>query len=212
MRSARSRCTAADHRPAQGRRRQQRSGGRRDHRPDAAVASRRGPRGCRPQSRSCTRRPRRCWSWDQARRSRRACSGSASWRREGSGRGRSTCAAAAIRHSGTRISTRTTTAPEPRSSSWRPRSSDAGIRQVDGSIVGDGSYFDSKRGTPATGYRPSIELEGELDALSYDAGFQSSAESSLQPGRRCGPRQAFASVLKSIGRQGPEAHAGSPPG
>jgi D-alanyl-D-alanine carboxypeptidase/D-alanyl-D-alanine-endopeptidase (penicillin-binding protein 4) len=75
----------------------------------------------------------------------------------------------------------------------------AGIRQVDGPIVGDGSYFDSKRGTPATGYRPSIELEGQLDALAYDAGFQSSAESSLQPQPTLWAAQAFASVLKSSG-------------
>ncbi|HEY2657118.1 MAG TPA: D-alanyl-D-alanine carboxypeptidase/D-alanyl-D-alanine-endopeptidase [Solirubrobacteraceae bacterium] len=75
----------------------------------------------------------------------------------------------------------------------------AGIRQVDGPIVGDGSYFDSKRGTAATGYRPSIELEGQLDALAYDAGFQSSAESSLQPQPTLWAAQAFASVLKSSG-------------
>jgi D-alanyl-D-alanine carboxypeptidase/D-alanyl-D-alanine-endopeptidase (penicillin-binding protein 4) len=75
----------------------------------------------------------------------------------------------------------------------------AGIRQVDGPIVGDGSYFDSRLGTPATGYRPSIELEGQLDALAYDAGFQSSAESSLQPQPTLWAAQAFASVLKSSG-------------
>ncbi len=74
-----------------------------------------------------------------------------------------------------------------------------GIRQINGSIVGDGSYFDSRRGTPATGYRPSLELEGELDALSYDAGFQSSADSSLQVQPTLWAAQAFASVLKSAG-------------
>jgi len=73
----------------------------------------------------------------------------------------------------------------------------AGIRQVDGSIVGDGSYFDGKRGTPATGYRPSLEVEGQLDALAYDAGFQSSADASLQPNPTLWAAQAFAAVLKS---------------
>ncbi len=92
----------------------------------------------------------------------------------------------------------------------------AGIRQVDGTIVGDGSYFDSERGTPATGYRPSIELEGQLDALAYDAGFQSSAESSLQPQPTLWATQAFASALKSSGVRVPKrtriATGVTPPG
>jgi len=74
-----------------------------------------------------------------------------------------------------------------------------GVRRIDGSIVGDGSYFDSRRGTPATGYHPSLEVEGQLDALAYDAGFQSSAYASLQPNPTLWAAQAFATVLKSAG-------------
>jgi len=45
-----------------------------------------------------------------------------------------------------------------------------GITRVDGSIVGDESYFDSLRGDPASGYAPDPELVGELSALSFDRG------------------------------------------
>jgi D-alanyl-D-alanine carboxypeptidase/D-alanyl-D-alanine-endopeptidase (penicillin-binding protein 4) len=46
-----------------------------------------------------------------------------------------------------------------------------GIRALKGSVVGDESRFDSLRGTPATGYQPADEVEGELSALAYDKGF-----------------------------------------
>jgi D-alanyl-D-alanine carboxypeptidase/D-alanyl-D-alanine-endopeptidase (penicillin-binding protein 4) len=44
------------------------------------------------------------------------------------------------------------------------------ITQVDGTIIGDESYFDSLRGDPATGYAPDPNLVGELSALSFDRG------------------------------------------
>jgi D-alanyl-D-alanine carboxypeptidase/D-alanyl-D-alanine-endopeptidase (penicillin-binding protein 4) len=56
----------------------------------------------------------------------------------------------------------------------------AGIHSVSGTVVGDESYFDSRRGTVATGFRPDLEYEGELSALAYDAGFQSAYETALQ--------------------------------
>jgi D-alanyl-D-alanine carboxypeptidase/D-alanyl-D-alanine-endopeptidase (penicillin-binding protein 4) len=46
-----------------------------------------------------------------------------------------------------------------------------GITAVQGGIVGDASYFDSARGTPATGYRLSSDVEGALSGLIYDRGF-----------------------------------------
>src|SRR4029077_1096101 len=46
-----------------------------------------------------------------------------------------------------------------------------GLTGVNGRIVGDESYFDSARGTPATGYGRSTDVEGELSALAYDRGF-----------------------------------------
>jgi serine-type D-Ala-D-Ala carboxypeptidase/endopeptidase (penicillin-binding protein 4) len=44
------------------------------------------------------------------------------------------------------------------------------LTAVDGSIVGDESYFDSLRGEPASNYLPDPELFGELSALSFDRG------------------------------------------
>ena len=50
-----------------------------------------------------------------------------------------------------------------------------GIRSIHGRIVGDDTYFDARRGTPATGYQPDIlDVEGLLDALAYDRGFATS--------------------------------------
>ena len=43
-----------------------------------------------------------------------------------------------------------------------------GIRAVDGPIVADETRFDADRGTPATGNRPSIEVEGALSALAFN--------------------------------------------
>jgi D-alanyl-D-alanine carboxypeptidase/D-alanyl-D-alanine-endopeptidase (penicillin-binding protein 4) len=47
-----------------------------------------------------------------------------------------------------------------------------GIEKVSGGILGDESRFDSRRGTPATGWRPSVDL-GPLSALAYNRGLAS---------------------------------------
>jgi D-alanyl-D-alanine carboxypeptidase/D-alanyl-D-alanine-endopeptidase (penicillin-binding protein 4) len=44
------------------------------------------------------------------------------------------------------------------------------ITRVEGSVIGDESYFDSLRGDPASGYGLDPNLVGELSALSYDRG------------------------------------------
>lgn len=46
-----------------------------------------------------------------------------------------------------------------------------GMRAFRGRIVADESVFDSDRGTPGTGNRPSIWLEGELSGLAFDRGW-----------------------------------------
>src|SRR5947209_4341268 len=56
----------------------------------------------------------------------------------------------------------------------------AGITSVHGQIVGDETYFDSRRGTPATGYGASTEVEGQLSGLAYDRGFADQQGSSFQ--------------------------------
>jgi serine-type D-Ala-D-Ala carboxypeptidase/endopeptidase (penicillin-binding protein 4) len=55
-----------------------------------------------------------------------------------------------------------------------------GITAVNGRIVGDESYWDSLRGTPATGFGRNSEVEGELSALAYDRGFANSQGTAFQ--------------------------------
>jgi D-alanyl-D-alanine carboxypeptidase/D-alanyl-D-alanine-endopeptidase (penicillin-binding protein 4) len=45
-----------------------------------------------------------------------------------------------------------------------------GIRRVDGSIEGDESYLDSRRGEPSSGYAPDPFLEGTLSGLAFNRG------------------------------------------
>jgi D-alanyl-D-alanine carboxypeptidase/D-alanyl-D-alanine-endopeptidase (penicillin-binding protein 4) len=52
-----------------------------------------------------------------------------------------------------------------------------GIRKVKGSIIGDESYFDSRRGGPATNYAVDSNLVGQLSALAFDRGEQGSTGS-----------------------------------
>jgi serine-type D-Ala-D-Ala carboxypeptidase/endopeptidase (penicillin-binding protein 4) len=73
-----------------------------------------------------------------------------------------------------------------------------GIKQLDGNIVADESMFDSLRGTPATGYAPNIEVEGELSALAFNAGLNSSGTALVaHPAVAAG--QQFAAALHSAG-------------
>jgi serine-type D-Ala-D-Ala carboxypeptidase/endopeptidase (penicillin-binding protein 4) len=46
----------------------------------------------------------------------------------------------------------------------------AGIRKVTGTVNGDESYFDSRRGEPSSNYAPDYFLEGTLSALAYNRG------------------------------------------
>jgi len=75
----------------------------------------------------------------------------------------------------------------------------AGIRSVDGRIIGDESYFDSLRGTPATGYAPNFYVEGQLSALAYDGGWTSESEDAFQPRPALYATQAFVSALHAAG-------------
>jgi D-alanyl-D-alanine carboxypeptidase/D-alanyl-D-alanine-endopeptidase (penicillin-binding protein 4) len=77
----------------------------------------------------------------------------------------------------------------------------AGITSVGGRIVGDESWFDGLRGTPATGYKPDLEVEGELSGLSFDSGFTSAAGTALQLHPTVFAAQQFARTLRSQGIQ-----------
>jgi D-alanyl-D-alanine carboxypeptidase/D-alanyl-D-alanine-endopeptidase (penicillin-binding protein 4) len=72
-----------------------------------------------------------------------------------------------------------------------------GIRSVHGAIVGDESYFDSRRGTPATGYAVSSYVEGQLSALVYDRGLADEQGSSFQRRPALFTAGAFAGALRA---------------
>jgi D-alanyl-D-alanine carboxypeptidase/D-alanyl-D-alanine-endopeptidase (penicillin-binding protein 4) len=65
--------------------------------------------------------------------------------------------------------------------------------------VGDESYLDTLRGTPATGMAPDIELEGELSGLAFDDGFLSGAEAALQPRPALYATTKFVAALRAAG-------------
>jgi serine-type D-Ala-D-Ala carboxypeptidase/endopeptidase (penicillin-binding protein 4) len=74
-----------------------------------------------------------------------------------------------------------------------------GIRAVHGRIVGDESYFDSVRGTTATGFAPSVYLEGLLSGLAFDRGFTDATESTFQTRPVLFATQQFAGALRTAG-------------
>lgn len=74
-----------------------------------------------------------------------------------------------------------------------------GITGVQGRIVGDGSYFDSRGGTPATGFRANLEVEGELAGLTYDGGFTNIHGTALQRRPALFAAQQLAGGLRAAG-------------
>jgi D-alanyl-D-alanine carboxypeptidase/D-alanyl-D-alanine-endopeptidase (penicillin-binding protein 4) len=75
----------------------------------------------------------------------------------------------------------------------------AGIKAIHGRIVGDGSYFDTRRGTPASDFARSIWVEGVLDGLSFDRGWLASDGSVYQGQPTRYAAQQFAAALKDGG-------------
>jgi D-alanyl-D-alanine carboxypeptidase/D-alanyl-D-alanine-endopeptidase (penicillin-binding protein 4) len=83
----------------------------------------------------------------------------------------------------------------------------AGVRRIDGSVVGDERRFDARRSGRAPGYDP--ELGGVLSALAYDRGiFRGRAR--LDAGRFAAAR--FAAQLRALGvRASGTSRAGAAP-
>jgi serine-type D-Ala-D-Ala carboxypeptidase/endopeptidase (penicillin-binding protein 4) len=73
------------------------------------------------------------------------------------------------------------------------------ITAVDGQIVGDESYWDSRRGTPATGFTRSSEVEGELSALAYDRGYTNTQGTAFQFHPALFAAQQLAGGLRAFG-------------
>lgn len=80
-----------------------------------------------------------------------------------------------------------------------------GIRGVRGSILGDESYFDSRRSTAESHYQPDIYMEGELSALAFDRGFANFSGTAYQAHPPLYAARAFASALRSRGVSVPRA-------
>lgn len=74
-----------------------------------------------------------------------------------------------------------------------------GITAVNGRIVGDESFWDSLRGTPATGFGRNSEVEGELSALEYDRGFTNNQGTAFQIHPALYAAQQFEGGLKAFG-------------
>lgn len=73
-----------------------------------------------------------------------------------------------------------------------------GLKAVQGRIVGDESYFDSLRGTPATAYATDLpDVEGELSALAYDRGFANWSGTVAQARPALIAAQQFAIALRA---------------
>jgi serine-type D-Ala-D-Ala carboxypeptidase/endopeptidase (penicillin-binding protein 4) len=80
-----------------------------------------------------------------------------------------------------------------------------GIRAVQGRILADGSVFDSRRGTPATGYRPSSWVEGVLDGIAYDRGWLTASGSAFQGRPTVFAAQRLVDALRSARVRVPSA-------
>jgi serine-type D-Ala-D-Ala carboxypeptidase/endopeptidase (penicillin-binding protein 4) len=76
---------------------------------------------------------------------------------------------------------------------------EAGITSVHGRVVGDESYFDSLRGTPATGFQVSSYVEGLLSGLAYDRGLADEQGTSFQSRPALFAAQRFVDALRAGG-------------
>jgi D-alanyl-D-alanine carboxypeptidase/D-alanyl-D-alanine-endopeptidase (penicillin-binding protein 4) len=73
------------------------------------------------------------------------------------------------------------------------------ITGVEGSIVGDSSYFDSLPSTAESGYRPDIYMTGELSGLAFDRGFANFSGTEYQQNPTLFAAQQFAGALHAAG-------------
>jgi D-alanyl-D-alanine carboxypeptidase/D-alanyl-D-alanine-endopeptidase (penicillin-binding protein 4) len=74
-----------------------------------------------------------------------------------------------------------------------------GITRLDGAIVADESFLDSDRGTPATGNRPSGDVEGELSALAYNRDWANNSGTAYVSHPAVQAGQDLATALKAAG-------------
>jgi serine-type D-Ala-D-Ala carboxypeptidase/endopeptidase (penicillin-binding protein 4) len=74
-----------------------------------------------------------------------------------------------------------------------------GMTAFRGNVVADESVFDSVRGTPATNFQPSTEVEGELSGLAFDRGWYNLQGTVLDTHPALDAGLELASTLKAAG-------------
>jgi len=74
----------------------------------------------------------------------------------------------------------------------------AGVTRVTGAVVGDEALFDSRRGGPASGYRPSIYV-GPLSALTFNRGLANPSGRAFQASPPAYSAGAFDRALERAG-------------
>jgi D-alanyl-D-alanine carboxypeptidase/D-alanyl-D-alanine-endopeptidase (penicillin-binding protein 4) len=74
-----------------------------------------------------------------------------------------------------------------------------GIQGFSGSVVADESHLDSLRGTPPYGYRPAIDVEGELSALAFNRGWATPNGTVYYSHPAVEAGQQFVQALKTAG-------------
>jgi len=85
-----------------------------------------------------------------------------------------------------------------------------GIRRVTGSVIGDESLFDARRGGPATGYAPDVpDFGGQLSALVFDHG---SSTAKLSPAAFAARQLARTMRAEHIGARAVPFTRAAPPG
>jgi D-alanyl-D-alanine carboxypeptidase/D-alanyl-D-alanine-endopeptidase (penicillin-binding protein 4) len=87
-----------------------------------------------------------------------------------------------------------------------------GIHEVTGQVLGDESYWDSRRGEPSSGYAPDPFLEGTLSSLEFNRG-----ESGPERGAHAPAANAARELRAGLKNAGVPVHGGSgaattPPG
>ncbi len=74
-----------------------------------------------------------------------------------------------------------------------------GIKGIEGSILGDSSYFDSLRSTAESDYHPDPYMTGELSGLAFDRGFANFTGTSYQQHPALDAARQFAGALHEAG-------------
>ena len=74
-----------------------------------------------------------------------------------------------------------------------------GIQGLKGTVVADESRLDSRRGTPPYGYRPAIDVEGELSALAFNRGWADRYGSVYYSHPAVEAAQQFVQAMKTAG-------------